>query len=173
MKKLLRSAVLVSAALVIAASARAEEKKVTFDNKDAIAGWTVSGDVAVDAGEDAPGRRGRVAQDRPGRQGRLEARRRRPLRQSGVLGLRGRQGAGGPKGARLRVALGRDDGGRPRPGQRLDLCSVPGRRHDLRRGRVQSGQDGRLALLQVPVPRAWPARSAGTSGRSTWTPRRA
>ena len=54
MKKLLRSAALVSAVLVIAASARAEEKKVTFDNKEAIAGWTVSGDVAVDAAKTRP-----------------------------------------------------------------------------------------------------------------------
>ncbi len=49
MKHLLRLTVLVSAALVVAAAARAEEKKVTFDNAEAIAAWTVSGDVAVDA----------------------------------------------------------------------------------------------------------------------------
>ena len=55
MKELLRSAVFVSAALVFAASARAEEKKVTFDSKAAIAGWTVSGDVAVDATKTRPG----------------------------------------------------------------------------------------------------------------------
>ncbi len=66
MKEFLRSAVMVSAALVFAGSARAEEKKVTFDNKAAIAGWTVSGDVAVDATKTRPGGTGGSLKIGPG-----------------------------------------------------------------------------------------------------------
>jgi hypothetical protein len=58
MKKLLRTAMAVSAALVFAATGRAEEKKVAFENKEAIAGWTVSGDVAVEAAKRRPGGEG-------------------------------------------------------------------------------------------------------------------
>ena len=66
MKDLLRSAVLVSAALVMAASARAEEKKVTFDNQDSIAGWTVTGDVAVEAAKTREGGAGGSLKIGPG-----------------------------------------------------------------------------------------------------------
>ncbi|MGO9109793.1 MAG: hypothetical protein ACLP9L_11220 [Thermoguttaceae bacterium] len=58
MEKLLRLAMLVSVALVVTTALRAEEKKVTFDNRDAIAGWTVTGDVTVDAGKTRVGAAG-------------------------------------------------------------------------------------------------------------------
>jgi len=50
--------VLASVLLAFSAAARAEEKKVTFDNKDAIAAWTVTGDVAIDAAKTREGANG-------------------------------------------------------------------------------------------------------------------
>jgi hypothetical protein len=66
MREFLRSAALVSAALVIAASAQAEERKVRFDNKAAIGGWTVSGDVTVDTAKTRPGGAGGSLKIGPG-----------------------------------------------------------------------------------------------------------
>jgi hypothetical protein len=44
--------------LTMAAVAHAEEKKVVFDSPDAIAGWTVSGDVTIHAAKTRPGAAG-------------------------------------------------------------------------------------------------------------------
>ena len=51
-------AVAILAVCIMAPAARAEEKAVTFDSKDSIAGWTVTGDVSIDPDkkrEGAPG----------------------------------------------------------------------------------------------------------------------
>ena len=52
MRKSLRLALLISILPALAASARADEKTVTFADKDALAGWTVTGDVSIDARHD-------------------------------------------------------------------------------------------------------------------------
>jgi hypothetical protein len=62
----LRLALLVSILPALAASAQAEEKAVTFDNKDAIAGWTVTGDVSIDVGKTREGAGGGSLKVAPG-----------------------------------------------------------------------------------------------------------
>ena len=51
MKEFLRSAAVISAMLVFAVSARAEEKSVALDNKDAVAAQTVAGDAVNATGQ--------------------------------------------------------------------------------------------------------------------------
>ena len=144
MKELLRSAVVVSAALVVGAGcvtrstynhdlaverARAEEKKVTFDNKDSIAGWTVSGDVAVDASKTRPGGAGGSLKIGPGGKAFWK------LSDADLSGkvefwvYEDGKAPADPKAHAYGSLWGRHDGGRSCPGQRIDLCSVSGRRH--------------------------------------------
>ena len=66
MRKSLRLALLVSMLPALAASAQAEEKTVTFDNKDAIAAWAVTGDVSIDAGKTREGSDGGSLRVGPG-----------------------------------------------------------------------------------------------------------
>jgi len=66
MRKSLPLALLVSILSALAASAQADEKTVTFAGKDAIAGWTVTGDVSIDAGKTREGTGGGSLKVAPG-----------------------------------------------------------------------------------------------------------
>lgn len=66
MMKSLRLALLVSILPTLVASAQAAEKTATFAGNDALAGWTVTGDVTIDAGKTREGTGGGSLKVAPG-----------------------------------------------------------------------------------------------------------
>ena len=55
--------------LFLPAAVRAEEKKVTFESNDSLAGWTVTGDVTIDPGKTREGVAGGSLKIGPGGRG--------------------------------------------------------------------------------------------------------
>ena len=109
-----------------------ETKQWTFDSKEALAGWTVTGDVGFDNTQEPRGP-ARGAADRPRRKGPHQTPRQGRIGQARALGLRRRRHARKGQGRPRRPPLGPDRKRRQGVGGRHPLQQLSRRRRRLHR----------------------------------------